>query len=547
MPTLRISTDCTEFGHTFTPGQLTNVLSDRECSAMVLSGLAICTAGTLPAWGIGGDLWPITSVMALNPGAYPIPNANRRIYETRGIEILAYVDGLEKGIHVITVEGNHQAGQTLTARFPAKATSVQWFRNDVAIGGATNLSADGRSSVYVVQAADMVPGTSLTVRMVAAQLESTPLVALATPPSTAAPVFVGVPTNGVLLAFTQGAVTGSPAPTVTITATVNGVAVTLPFTPGPADIGQLLVLTQTVTNAAGSASVTASATISSGVIAPTILTAPVIGGSTAVGGTATLTPATFGGTAGTLTTQWFLNGVAIPAATGASYVLTAPGSLTVAQTMTNLEGAATATSAAVAIVAAVIAPTVITAPLITGVSGLTGTAVAYTPAVFGGSPSTVARQWALDGVDIPGAVGATYTPVAAGALTVRETATNAAGSISSTSAAIPITVPVDLRPKFGIGTATYSATPDASLAAMTVVPGSVSGGKAGTFTFTTPGLQYAWFATTNPGAVAFTDTSNSLIGGWSLNTSNVSGGSTWYWWRTNFPGVAPSGKTFAAA
>jgi hypothetical protein len=88
------------------------------------------------------------------------------------------------------------------------------------------------------------------------------------------------------------------------------------------------------------------------------------------------------------------------------------------------------------------APTVVSAPSING-SGTVGVALSYTPGSYTGNPTpTVTRQWLLDGSAISGATGATYTPVSGdigtNRLTVRETATNTAGSVQSTSSAVSI-------------------------------------------------------------------------------------------------------------
>ena len=66
-----------------------------------------------------------------------------------------------------------------------------------------------------------------------------------------------------------------------------------------------------------------------------------------------------------------------------------------------------------------------------------GTPVNYTPGNVTGSPSpTVTRQWLINGSEIAGATSSTYTPVAGDAgksLSIRETATNASGTVNSTS------------------------------------------------------------------------------------------------------------------
>lgn len=89
-----------------------------------------------------------------------------------------------------------------------------------------------------------------------------------------------------------------------------------------------------------------------------------------------------------------------------------------------------------------VAPSFSAAPVITGTPTV-GVATAYTPGTAAGSPTpTRTRQWTLDGVDISGATGATYTPVAGDvgkALRVRDIASNTSGS-PATSTSPPVTV-----------------------------------------------------------------------------------------------------------
>lgn len=87
-------------------------------------------------------------------------------------------------------------------------------------------------------------------------------------------------------------------------------------------------------------------------------------------------------------------------------------------------------------------PTITGTPVINGTPAV-GVASSYTPAAVDGNPiPTTTQQWTLDGVDISGATGSTYTPVTADAtkaLRVRQIATNSQGNTSATSS--PVTVP----------------------------------------------------------------------------------------------------------
>lgn len=105
---------------------------------------------------------------------------------------------------------------------------------------------------------------------------------------------------------------------------------------------------------------------------------------------------------------------------------------------------------------------------------------------------------------------------------------------------------LNTRPRTGIGNSTYYQSPNTNIPLMTLETGSSNGGKSGTFTVTTTSGNYGWYATANSGAVTFTDTGTSLQGGWGLIGSNTdSNGTTWYWWRQDFPNASPSGTTFS--
>ena len=83
MSTIRINTPCTEFGRTFTLGQVVVDLSELEATAMDASGLAKflqLTATALPNAGVV----PITSVQFANPAAYGFNVKSDRFYEFNG-------------------------------------------------------------------------------------------------------------------------------------------------------------------------------------------------------------------------------------------------------------------------------------------------------------------------------------------------------------------------------------------------------------------------------------------------------------------------------
>lgn len=88
------------------------------------------------------------------------------------------------------------------------------------------------------------------------------------------------------------------------------------------------------------------------------------------------------------------------------------------------------------------APTLVTAPAVTG-SGTVAQALTVTPAIWDAHPvPIVSGQWLLDGVDIAGETGLSYTPVAgqqAMVISYRENAENGVGSASALSNGTTVT------------------------------------------------------------------------------------------------------------
>lgn len=169
-------------------------------------------------------------------------------------------------------------------------------------------------------------------------------------------------------------------------------------------------------------------------IPPTITTQPT--SVTAADGSSTSFSVTATG-AGTLTYQWFLNGNAIAGATASSYSLptvrsTDVGTYTVAVTSSS----GTILSAGATLTVNASAPAFLARGNISGTFGYviaagTGATLTVTPSA-GSLPITY--QWRLNGVDIPGATGATYSvanwqPANAGSYSV--SATNAQGTVVS--------------------------------------------------------------------------------------------------------------------
>jgi hypothetical protein len=130
-----------------------------------------------------------------------------------------------------------------------------------------------------------------------------------------------------------------------------------------------------------------------------------VAGANTVGSTLTATVVNWDYTA-TLNYQWLRNSVAIPNATGTTYVTTSAD----AGALVSLKILATKPSKPSATISSV--PLLVTNPALAAAS-LTGQARVGVPLVGGplAEPSaTVVYRWLADGKTIPGAIGSTYTP-----------------------------------------------------------------------------------------------------------------------------------------
>lgn len=83
MSTIRINSVCTEFGRSFTVGQVVEELGELEATAMAASGLARFLVGAATRLPDSGVI-PITSVQFANPAAYGFNIKTDRIYEFNG-------------------------------------------------------------------------------------------------------------------------------------------------------------------------------------------------------------------------------------------------------------------------------------------------------------------------------------------------------------------------------------------------------------------------------------------------------------------------------
>lgn len=175
-----------------------------------------------------------------------------------------------------------------------------------------------------------------------------------------------------------------------------------------------------------------------------------------------------------------------------------------------------------------VAPALVTAPSLTG-TGVIGAQVTLSPGVWSGEPTPVTSfQWRRGGVDLSGATGAVYVPVAQDDLTDLScvvTARNGAGSVSATAGPLRIT----------------RAAPVAAgrLAAQSLVQGTGVKTVAAAADFTGAGLS---FSVTGAGAVI-----DAVTGVVSLSTDTPRAATVIVVTARNSGGVATSSFTLSIA
>ena len=234
------------------------------------------------------------------------------------------------------------------------------------------------------------------------------------------------------------------------------------YTPLAGDVGKTLRVVVTATNASGStpASSNATAVVQAAAAAPTNTTLPAItGGASATQGVQlTADNGVWDGSPTGYTQKWQqcnsggTGCVDISGATGPTYTPLAGDvgkTLRVVVTATNASGSTPASSNPTAVVqAAAAAPTNTTLPAITGGASATqGVQLTADNGVWDGSPTGYTQKWqqcnsgGTGCVDISGATGPTYTPLAGDVgktLRVVVTATNASGSTPASSNATAV-------------------------------------------------------------------------------------------------------------
>ncbi|MDD5350155.1 MAG: hypothetical protein PHQ12_08085, partial [Chthoniobacteraceae bacterium] len=215
----------------------------------------------------------------------------------------------------------------------------------------------------------------------------------------------------------------------------------LTYTVVAADDGATLQCVIWAINAAGTGSDVAAIplvvlTPPTNTLAPSITPA----GTLNVGDTLSLTSGTWTGYGYTISYQWKRAGAAIVGATASTYTLVAADAgqtITCSVTLTNIRGAATATTAPTAAVTNLIA--VNTAiPTLSTMLPYIGVVLTCSPGTWNYHPTSYAYQWRRNGAAISGATASTYTVVAGdvgATLSCAVTATNPAGTSGAVASA----------------------------------------------------------------------------------------------------------------
>ncbi len=317
--------------------------------------------------------------------------------------------------------------------------SYQWYRNTVAIPGATaasyttaTISSVDSGSVFTCTVTNSA-GSATTAAAV--------LTVAAGPTITVQPASQTV-TAGTSVTFTVAATSTSPISyqwsrnTVAIPGATSA-SYTL-ASPAMADSGSSFVCS--VSTAAGAQNtLAATLTVNPAPIAPNITTPPVSQTITA-GGTAVFSVVA-GGDA-PLSYQWLRNLVAIPGATSPSYttspMTTADSGSSYICTVTNAVGSVTSAAATLTVNTAPVAPSITTPPVSQTITA-GGTAVF---SVVAGGNAPLSYQWLRNLVAIPGATSPSYTTspmlTADSGSSFICTVTNAVGSVTSTAAILTV-------------------------------------------------------------------------------------------------------------
>lgn len=211
---------------------------------------------------------------------------------------------------------------------------------------------------------------------------------------------------------------------------------------------------------------------SGAILAPTLVSAPVISGTPQVGQTLSATAGVWLNSPTAFARQWRRNGTPISGAIDSTYVpVTADigATLTISVLASNAAGPADQPAISVGVgpvqAATVPAPVNQTPPSLTGAEFRVGVPLTVNVGTWSNSPTSYSTQVLRNGVEISGATGSTYTPVQADVdtlLSVRVIATNGTPSSPATSSSVGpilnVAAPANTSPPTIVGTAQVGQT-----------------------------------------------------------------------------------------
>jgi hypothetical protein len=316
------------------------------------------------------------------------------------------------------------------------------------VGGISTMSIPaGQSHTFQIQFVPQTTGVVTGSLTIAAAGSSSPLaislsgtgmtaLAITTPPYNQS-VLAGQPATFSVAATGTGTVTYQWKKNGTAIGGATYASYTTPATTASDNGAQFTVAVSD--NSGGTVTATASLSVTSAPVAPSITTQPA-SQSVNVGQSATFTVAAAG--TATLTYQWSKNGSAISGATSASYTTPATtasdnGALFMA-TVSNSAGSIITNTATLTVT---VPPSITTQPASQTVNA--GQTATFTVAASG--TPTLSYQWLKNGAAISGATSTSYTtPATAGSdngalFTV--TVTNGSGNVTSNAATLTVNVP----------------------------------------------------------------------------------------------------------